>query len=155
MENDLDMIFKKTSNRSISVTHESKKTVVVVDGKEIDLGDNQGDLDLVSLLKNQGIDMDLIPESMLSTISNSVAKNIVKPNVNSKVKVSCSSCSRMISYGKGSCLYCGSPLVLPQSAKSDQVVNEVDAKYLNTNEIESKDTVADADLNYIDRLKDI
>jgi len=155
VEDDIAMIFRKTSNKSVSVTHESKKTVVIVNGKEIDLGENQGDVDLASILKSSGINMDLIPESLLSPISDSLATNTVTSSTNSKVKVDCSSCNRTVAYGKGSCFYCGNALMLPQTAKSAQAANETDARYLNTSEVESKDTVTDADINYIDRLKDI
>ena len=155
MENDLAMIFKKNRNKSVSVTHESKKTVVIVDGKEIDVSGNEQDVDLLSILKSKGVNMDLIPETMLSTISSSLETNTVTSNANSKVKVDCSSCNRTVSYGKGNCFYCGNTLVLPRTVESGQTTNEVDARYLNTNEVESKDTVADSDVNYIDRLKDI
>ena len=60
-----------------------------------------------------------------------------------------------MSFGKGNCFYCGNPLTLPQAVDSTQASNEVDAEYLNTDKIETRDGISQADENFVDRLGDI
>lgn len=144
---------KKTSKKNISITHESKKTIVIVDGEEIDLSDMDGNSNLLELLNNSNLDNDLFSE-ILNSSSNIKQSVPQKENsINAIEKVECSSCNRTVSYAKGSCIYCGHKLKLPESISTNNATNEVDSKYLNTDEIESNETNADA--NYIDRLKDL
>jgi len=49
-------------------------------------------------------------------------------------------------------MYCGNPLQLPDELTAKDAVNEVDARYLDTRKIESRETAADSDVNFIDRL---
>jgi len=144
---------KKTSKKNISITHESKKTIVIVDGEEVDLSEVDNNANLLELLNNSSLDNDLISEILhsASNLSQNTTKNEI--NANATIKIECSSCSRTVSYAKGHCIYCGHKLKLPSSTSSKNEVNEIDAKYLDTDEIESKED--NVDVNYIDRLKDI
>ena len=159
MEDDIAMFFKKKASKSVSVTHQSQKTFISVNGQEIDVGDGNVDVDIISLLKSQGIDTDMIPEDMLSEIAASlrVADKTSSTAVagNANVKTECGSCSRSVPFGKGSCFYCGNPLTLPQAADSVQASNEVDAEFLNTDKIETRDGISQSDENFVDRLGDI
>jgi hypothetical protein len=40
-------------------------------------------------------------------------------NDHAKIKVDCASCNRPVAYGRGKCMYCGKPLELPESVRSE------------------------------------
>ena len=148
------MVFRR-KEENVDVRHESTKTVITINGKRVELDDSQGGLDALSILKSQGIDIDQFPESMLSEISGMLSTGTINKNSHSNVKVDCTSCTRKVAYGRGSCMYCGAPLTLPESADNKRVTNDVDAKFLNTTNIDSDNSVVESDLSYIDRLKDL
>ena len=145
---------KKIFNKNISVTHESKKTVVIVNGKKVSLEGIKDNADLISLLNNSNMDSNLISEIMEAVASSGLEVNSELPNHNASEKVECSACNRTVTYAKGACMDCGNTLRLPNTDKNT-VSSEVDKKYLNTKEINTKEETLDSDLIYIDRLKDI
>jgi hypothetical protein len=144
---------KKTIKRNVSITHESKKTIVIVDGEEIDLNSMDSNSNLLELLNSSNLDDDLISEMLNLSSNDNKTISQDNNNINASVKVECSSCNRTVSYAKGQCIYCGHKLKLMDSNSTNIASNDVDSKYLNTDEIESNET--NTDTNYIDRLKDI
>lgn len=144
---------KKITEKNISITHESTKTIVNIDGKEVDINDLGNNSDLLDLLNNSSLDNDLISEHFNSSSNTNKNTTIEQSSINAKAKVECSSCNKTVSYARGNCMYCGHKLKLPDSNVNNKTTNEVDSKYLNTDEIESNETSVET--NYIDRLKDI
>ena len=74
--------------------------------------------DPLAVLRANGIDTDLIPDSLLPTITSSIAMNTDNPSEIARIKVECAACARPVAYGRGKCMYCGKPLELPESARS-------------------------------------
>ena len=144
---------KKTSNKDILITHVSEKTIVTINGKEVSMDNISGDNELMSLLKNNNLDASLISE-LMSASNNTQVTNANLTN-NKFKKIECTSCHRTVSFGKGNCMYCGNSLELQAKEQSNKITNKVDEKYLNTEKISTENEVSNADLNYIDRLKDI
>jgi len=87
-------------------------------------GGKARDVDPLAVLRSQGIDTDLIPDSLLPTIASSFAMNTDESNENAKIKVDCESCKRPVAYGRGKCMYCGKPLELPFSVRGPDVALE-------------------------------
>lgn len=86
-----------------------------------DAGEADGsprDLDPLVLLRNNGINTDLIPDSLLPTIASSFNMEINNASEIAKIKVECDACNRPVAYGRGKCMYCGKPLELPESASA-------------------------------------
>ena len=82
------------------------------------------DVDPMAVLRSQGINTDLIPDSLLPTIASSFAMNTDESNDHAKIKVDCGSCNRPVAYGRGKCMYCGKPLELPFSVSGPDVALE-------------------------------
>ncbi len=160
MEDLIAMFFKKSGKKeSFTVTHKSQQTTVSINGQEVTMGDAGVDVDMISLLKSQGIDTDAIPEAMLaelaSTMNGEVTTGATTLSSDANVKVDCDSCNRTVSFGKGSCMYCGNTLQLSPAKGEIRASNEVDEKFLNSDATANKGTVTKADINYVDRLKDL
>lgn len=145
---------KKTTNKDISVTHVSEKTIVTINGKEVSMDNISGNNELMSLLKNNNLDENLISDLMNASTNNAQVTNTNSTN-NKFTKIECTSCHRTVSFGKGNCMYCGNTLELQTVEQNNKTTNKVDEKYLNTEKISTEKEVSNADLNYIDRLKDI
>lgn len=144
---------KKITEKNISITHESTKTIVIIDGKEVDISDLGSNSHLLDLLNNSHLDNDLISELLNSSSNTNKNTTLEQNSINTNAKVECSSCNKKVSYARGNCMYCGHKLKLPDSNLNNRTTNDVDSKYLNTDEIESNET--NVETNYIDRLKDI
>ena len=144
---------KKHTDKDISITHVSEKTVVTINGKEISIDGLGNENELMSLLKNNNLDSNMISQLMQQATNNNLESNANSTN-NKFTKVDCSSCNRAVSYGKGNCMYCGSALTLKAETASKST-NEVDEKYLNTDKIETSNETTNEEFNFIDRLKDI
>ena len=113
------MFFRKTKRDTISEIFGNRSTQAAGGGNEDLTRENPPDVDPLAVLRSAGIDTDLIPDSLLPTITSSFAMNTDDSNDNAKIKVDCASCNRQVAYGRGKCMYCGKPLELPESARSE------------------------------------
>lgn len=145
---------KKTTDKDISITKVSERTIVTINGKQVSADGLGADNDLMALLKNNNLDSNMISDILQAT-SDTQQTNSANTANNKFTKIDCDSCNRTVSYGKGTCMYCGNNLVLQSTKETSTQGNKVDEKYLNTNEINTEQKETNADLNYIDRLKDI
>lgn len=113
------MFFRKAKRDTITETFGNRDIPAAGGGNEAGADESPRDVDPLAVLRSTGIDTDLIPDSLLPTITSSFAMNTDDSNDNAKIKVDCASCNRPVAYGRGKCMYCGKPLELPESARAE------------------------------------
>jgi hypothetical protein len=112
------MFFKRSKRDTLSEVFGNDGIAATPDRDEGEAGKSPPDLDPLEMLRSQGINTDLIPDSLLSTIASSKNMEINNASEIAKIKVECETCSRPVAYGRGKCMYCGKPLELPESASA-------------------------------------
>ena len=112
------MIFRKPKRDTLSEIFGNGGAAAPARSSDEEAAEQAGDADPLAVLRANGIDTDLIPDSLLPTITSSFAMNTDNPSEIAKIKVECASCARLVAYGRGKCMYCGKPLELPESARS-------------------------------------
>lgn len=111
------MFFRKPRRDTLSEIISNGSTPAAGDGKQEEPGAPTLETDPLAVLRGIGINTDLIPDSLLPTITSSFAMNTDDSNDNAKIKVDCASCNRPVAFGRGKCMYCGKPLELPESVR--------------------------------------
>jgi hypothetical protein len=112
------MIFRKSKRDTLSEIFAAGGAAAAGDSSEGGHAGQVRDVDPLAVLRANGINTDLIPDSLLPTITSSFAMNTDDSNENARIKVECVACNRPVAYGRGKCMYCGKPLELPESARS-------------------------------------
>ena len=109
------MIFRKKRKDNLTEIFINGSISAAREGLGAGSGGNSGGQDPLEVLRNSGINTDLIPDSLLPKIASSFAMNTEVSSEIAKIKVDCATCNRPVAYGKGKCMYCGKPLKLPES----------------------------------------
>ncbi|MGI9238365.1 MAG: hypothetical protein ACR2QZ_13265 [Woeseiaceae bacterium] len=140
----------KGKERSFSF---SKSTTTVsqsvsVNGRQIEFPDGADLNELAEMLAQSGLDQQMIGQILAST-GQASHTSASASNENAGIKVDCAACSRTVVFGKGSCMYCGNTLSLPEK----NVARTIDEEILESEPVESENTSAEA--AYLNRLKDI
>ena len=112
------MIFRKPKRDTLTEIFGNGSAAAQGQGSDEGAAEQARDADPLAVLRANGIDTDLIPDSLLPTITSSFAMNTDNPSEIAKIKVECASCARPVAYGRGKCMYCGKPLELPESVRS-------------------------------------
>ena len=140
----------KSKDRSFSF---SKTTTTVsksvsVNGRRIEFSDGASLSELTEMLAQSGLDQQMISQ-VLASVGQSSHSATATSSQDAGVKVECGSCSRTVVFGRGSCMYCGSDLTLPD----DNAVKSIDQEILESEPVESESISAEA--AYQNRLKNI
>lgn len=116
-ESEPGMFFKKPKRDTLSEVF-GNGGMPATGGKD-DSGADGGsrNSDPLVILRSNGINTDLIPDSLLPTIASSMNMDTNDASEIAKTKVECAACNRPVAYGRGKCMYCGKPLELPESLR--------------------------------------
>ena len=113
------MFFKKPKRDTLSEVFGNGGMPATGDGDAGEADEGPGNADPLEILRSQGIKTELIPDSLLPTIANSMNMDTNNASEIAKIKVECANCNRPVAYGRGKCMYCGKPLELPESVRAE------------------------------------
>ncbi len=143
---------KKSKEKTFSFSKTTTKvfTSTTVDGREVEMGADLNLSDLEAQLKATGMSEQMINQA-LSALQNQQQSTEVEANAHAQVKVTCGDCSRTVAYSKGNCMYCGSPLQLPEENLT--TAQSIDKEILNGEQAEVEQNTSET--AFINRLKDL
>ena len=140
----------KEKTFSFSKTTTTVSTSVSVNGKQMEMGKGVDLSDLETQLKAAGMSEQQVSEALssLQTVQKSAQ---VEATSDAQVKVDCVGCSRTVAFGKGNCMYCGSPLHLPEENLT--TAQSIDKEILSGEQTEVEQNTSET--AFINRLKDL
>ena len=110
------MWWRKSKTRDSSFSYSKSTTTVStsvsVNGRQIELPDGADLATVAEMLAQSGLDQATI-DQVLATVGNTAEAS--SSTGAESVQVACDGCSRTVAFGKGTCMYCGTALSLPDA----------------------------------------